>query len=324
MNKRISKMKPKFLSSNWEYKNSLFKNHELHQNPDCINENGWEVVSVSPDNFYPNSDSVLVIYKRELEYDTEKSPWIDTYEKYLKHKSKIDYCLDNIKRLMPLLYKAMDDYYGSTVKSDELYMPAHELTVNANIINEKLGQRELGRASAAGTLFLYFIKFQKETSIFNDLIDPIKRDCDTIFYYTLGYDVRYSKTAPDMLDYFFGKNWIGRILRNVWFNNFASSFAFSLVISTISILLINSICHNWFNQPWFYNSSDLLSHYFEQFILELFPLTACFFLADKFMEETNKKLRLFGWRKLNWGIFIIRSRITRYIRIFLKAFHINL
>lgn len=38
-------------------------------------------------------------------------------------------------------------------------------------------------------------------------------------------------------------------------------------------------------------------------------------LADQWAEETSKNVRLFGWRKLVWGVFTIYSHIAQFVRL---------
>lgn len=314
-------MKPTMFTPYWEYDTKSFKNWELHQDPNVINRDGWEVISVCDDTLFPGS--LLVSYKRELEFDNEENPWSSQYNNWVKHRSEILKRIDNIKKNIKLLYTDMDSYYGSTEKSDKLYHTAHALTDGFVLVNQEEGARESMQANDAGALFVALCKIQKETNVFNKLINLIKKDCDLIFYYVFGYDIRDAEIAPDMMNYFFGNNIIGRVLRSSFVSSFISSFMISSILSILCVLLVNLTSHIFGNQQLFWRSDDMFAHYFELLMIQIFPLTACFMLADKFREESGKQVRLFGWRKLNWGIFMIRSKVMWHTRRILQFFCIT-
>lgn len=223
------KTKPIMFPPIWEYNIKSYENWKLASgnDPSVVKKDGWEAISTYIDPLFP--EHICVLYKRQVEEDED--PWNKTYEKWMKNKKKLSQQLDVIKNNIPKLYSSMDDYYKSNKQSFWLWQRAHALTDGFNCINSEPGAYYGIIANDAEQLFLALNKLQKETHHFNALIKLLKEACDYIFYTIIGYDIRDAAYAPDILNYFFGSNLVGRLLRLRWLNLFLAAIIYTFPIA---------------------------------------------------------------------------------------------
>ena len=296
----------------WEYRVDKKPNDIYSHESEELNnqgEDGWILAGIDGDYY---------IYMREIEEVKEENPWADTHKKWVKYNSILRVHLDNIKNRIPKLYEAMDAFYGSSEKSSQLWgssMSFHALVSGVNCVNTEPGAAQSGVAADAGEMFLALTKFQKETYQFDNIIELIKIDCDIVFYRLKGYDIRDAHLAPDMLGYFFSTGFIGKLRAAIiWINVFLAGMVFSVPIVGLAIFIINMMRHFMDNESWVLADHCTMVKYCEPFWLNTIAVGASFVLADSFADKIKSSAILFGWRKLTWAPFIIRSRLARWTR----------